>query len=125
LLKTLLLDYCTKTSTDFHPGFPVTFFFLFLFLHYYSVAFCQLYFYNKDWIGLDWISNITEVISMTVPQIKAPVTSKIKHAIKLAIKLKIIAATTSSCNKSCRTCTTVAALISIIFLAANDGVPSV
>jgi len=26
LLKTLLLDYCTKTSTDFHPGFPVTFF---------------------------------------------------------------------------------------------------
>ena len=38
--------------------------------------------------------------------------------------VKIIAATTSSCNKSCKTCTTVAALISIIFLAANDDVPS-
>ena len=52
MLKTLLLDYCTKTSTDFHPGFPVTFLFLFLFLHYYSVALCQLCFYNKDWIGV-------------------------------------------------------------------------
>ena len=24
LLKTLLLDYCTETPTDFHPGFLVT-----------------------------------------------------------------------------------------------------
>jgi len=44
---------------------------------------------------------------------------------KLAIKLKITAATTNRCYKSCKTFTTVAALISIIFLAANDGVPSV
>jgi len=22
----------------------------------YSAAFCQLCFYNKDWIGLDWIA---------------------------------------------------------------------
>jgi len=29
------------------------------------------------------------------------------YAIKLAIKLKIITATTSSCNKTCKTCTTV------------------
>ena len=50
LLKTLLLDYCTKTCTDFHPDF--LFLSLFFSLHYYSVAFCQLCFYNKDWIGL-------------------------------------------------------------------------
>ena len=29
-------------------------FLFFVFLHYYSVAFCQLCFYNKDGIGLDW-----------------------------------------------------------------------
>jgi len=23
----------------------------------YSAAFCQLCFYNKDWIGLDWTTN--------------------------------------------------------------------
>jgi len=23
----------------------------------YSAAFCQLCFYNKDWIGLDWIGS--------------------------------------------------------------------
>jgi len=45
---------------------------------------------------------------------KAPITSKIKHA----IKLKIIAATTKFLQDSHNT---VAALISIILLAANDG----
>ena len=41
---------------------------------------------------------------------KGAITSKIKHAIKLAVRLKtyfITAATTSNCDKTCKTCTTV------------------
>jgi len=54
LAKNFIIRLLYKdTYTDFHPGFLVTWlflFFLFLFLHYYSVAFCQLCFYNKDWL---------------------------------------------------------------------------
>ena len=50
LLKTLLLDYCTKTPTDFHPGFPVTWLFPYIITQLRSVS-C---FYTIK-IGLDWL----------------------------------------------------------------------
>jgi len=53
----------------------------------------------------------------------APITSEIKHAIKIAVKLKIIAV--AAAIKVLQDLHIIAALISIIFLAANDGVPSV
>ena len=51
LLKTLLLDYCTKTPTDFHPGFPVTIFFSSYIITQLRSVSCV--FTIK--IGLDWI----------------------------------------------------------------------
>ena len=31
----------------------------------YSAAFCQLCFYNKDWIGLDWMKHCASKVSTT------------------------------------------------------------
>jgi len=32
----------------------------------YPAAFCQLCFYNKDWIGLDWIEEIMTLVAFFV-----------------------------------------------------------
>jgi len=50
----LLLDYCTKTPTDFHPGFPVTFFSPYIITQLRSVS-CVSTIKIGDW-RLDWIS---------------------------------------------------------------------
>ena len=50
--------------------------------------------------------------------LKAPITSKLKHAIKLAIKLKIIAATTSSIFCSYNKMRLVVAAIIFSFIAS-------
>ena len=41
-------------STDQLLAVPYTFNVVFSMFVCYSAAFCQLCFYNKDWIGLDW-----------------------------------------------------------------------
>jgi len=48
-------------------------------------------------------------------QANGAITSKVKHAINLAIKLKTIAATTSRCNNTRNTCTTVVQVLQDLF----------
>jgi len=37
----------------------------------YSAAFCQLCFYNKDWIGLDWLNSTIVSYRMRVEQVQS------------------------------------------------------